>query len=110
MRTAYLLIVSALCSAQALVPIPDKIFEFHSGFWMNLDHFLREQAAVKPAPPQVTPAWTGALDYYRLHLIRLDTFADPVINLNNRLSELEAAKSLTDSGLDTKLIAILEAA
>jgi hypothetical protein len=41
MKTAWLvLLLSAACFAKAIVPVPDKTFEFHSGFWINLDRYL----------------------------------------------------------------------
>lgn len=109
-KTASLIvIVSAVCYGQAVAPVPDQTFEFHSGFWMNLDHFLREQAAVNPSP-EVAPGWTAAVDYYRKNLIRRETFSDDAIALNNGLSDLGGARSLKDSGLNPDLIAILDAA
>src|SRR5437763_428101 len=102
--------LSTVCFAQPILPVPDKTFEFHSGFWMNLDHFLREQASANPAPPAVAPAWTAALDYYRKNFIQHQQPSGDAVHLNDRLSELETAKSLSKSGLDPELVAALDAA
>ena len=102
--------IAAVASPQALVRIPDKTFEFHSGFWINLDHFLYEQASASPEPAALSPKWTAALDYYRKHFTKRDQLSADAIQLNNRLSEWEAANSLKDSGLDPELVGVLEAA
>src|SRR2546427_7691358 len=75
-------------------PLP--VFEFHSGFWTNLHHFLYQQARLKrlgesapgkgsAAPPSggepvrtnsLTPeeqaAWSGAVAYYEKNLADKD--------------------------------------
>jgi hypothetical protein len=53
--TCLVLVFSAVCFAQAIVPVSDKTFEFHSGFWINLDRFLYEQALADPTPAAVAP-------------------------------------------------------
>ena len=40
---------------QSLAPLP--VFEFHSGFWMNLHHFLYQQARLRKS---LSPAASGA--------------------------------------------------
>ena len=104
------LVFSAVCFAQAVVPVSDKTFEFHSGFWINLDRFLYEQALADPAPAAVAPEWTAALDYYRKKFIKGNPPSGEVVQLHDRLSELETAESLKGSSLDPELIPILEAA
>ncbi|MBI3670630.1 MAG: hypothetical protein HY237_12725 [Acidobacteria bacterium] len=42
-------------SEQSLAPLP--VFEFHSGFWINLHHFLYQQARLRNSS---APAGTGA--------------------------------------------------
>ena len=108
--TCLMLVFSGICFAQAIVPVPDKTFEFHSGFWINLDRFLYEQALADPAPDAVTPEWTTALDYYRKKFIKGTPPSGEVVRLHDRLSELEASESLKGSGLDPELIAILDTA
>ena len=108
--TCLVLALQALCFAQAIVPVPDKTFEFHSGFWINLDRFLYEQALANPAPAAVAPEWTAALDYYRKKFVKESLPSGEVVQLHDRLGDLEVAASLTGSSLDPELIATLEAA
>ena len=96
--------------AQAIVPVSDKTFEFRSGFWINLDRFLYEQALADPAPAAVAPEWTAALDYYRKKFIKGSQPSGEIVELHDRLSDLESVASLKGSNLDPELIAILEAA
>jgi hypothetical protein len=97
--------------AQDATPLStDVVFEFHSGFWVNLHHFLFEQAkAESPAPPG-PPEWLAALDYYRREVIKRDLLTDEAAQINNRLSGLESASSLKGSGQPPEFIAVLEAA
>ena len=100
-------------------------FEFHSGFWINLHHFLYEQALLRkrtanPGQPANTnpknqlssgqqKVWDAALDYYVNTMIKRDlTHDDDLIRINDQLSELEGAPDLSKSGLSGDLIKILE--
>lgn len=118
-------------------PLP--VFEFRSGFWVNLHHFLYHEARVRElraspesksgpalniaaAQPQLAPAdqkiWTEALDYYSQNFIH----QDPVVNidlvlLKNQLNDFEDCDELTgrkrrrcDAGLPGKIGPILESA
>jgi len=81
-----------------------------AGFWFNLDRFLYEQALADPAHDAVAPEWTAALDYYRKKFIKASPPSGEVVQLHDRLGDLEVAASLEGSGLDPELIATLEAA
>ena len=102
-------------------------FEFHSGFWINLHHFLYEQAllrrhggnSVQAASGLAKPSaqlskeqqqlWNTALDYYVNALIKHDLlFDDNMKMINDRLGELEGAPDLSKSGLNADLVKILE--
>jgi hypothetical protein len=104
----------ASCYLALLLSLPataaDITFEFHSGFWVNLHHFLSAQAAADSPLPSTSPQWLAALDYYRREVIKRDVLSDEAAQINNRLSELEDAPSLKDSGLPPDLIAALDAA
>ena len=107
-------------SAQEASPgVP--VFEFHSGFWINLHHFLYQQARQRkgtgtrsgqgeasgraPGAAQVsteglTPAerqrWTAALDYYAGDLADRDLlFNGDMVLIKNRLAGLEACAELS---------------
>jgi hypothetical protein len=88
----------------------DTTFEFHSGFWINLHHFLYEQATTDSLSPSYPPEWLAALAYYRREVIKRDFLTDEAAEVDNRLSSLEAASSLKDSGLSPELLAALEGA
>ncbi len=74
---------------------------FHSGLWINLHHFLYEQAAITTAGPQGTPheaelardaamtsglsdderkTWLAAVAYYRANMLKHDLLSDPMMN------------------------------
>jgi hypothetical protein len=102
-------------------------FEFHSGFWINLHHFLYEQAllrkqAANSAQAAKSPTdlknqlsseqrqqWDSALDYYTKTMIKRDlTHDDEMIAINDQLGAAEGASDLSRSGLSNDLIKILE--
>jgi hypothetical protein len=115
---------------------PRPIFEFHSGFWLNLHHFLYEQARIAEhiqtsqgsstksavADPNKStdpaPAWQAAMDYYRKNMAHRDLLFDRnMVLINNRLADLETCPDLSGrtitsctSGLQTNMIAALEGA
>lgn len=125
---------SRVLKGQDSVPVSSagQLFEFHSGFWINLHHFLYEQAAIATAGPRGTPheaelatdasmaaglsedeskTWSDALVYYRAKIIRNDLASDEdMVTIKNRLEDLEGATSVDRSDLDPKLVSILDAA
>ncbi|MGA3294242.1 MAG: hypothetical protein ABSE45_09710 [Candidatus Acidiferrales bacterium] len=106
------------------------LFEFHSGFWINLHLFLYEQAAIATAGPRGTPheaelatdasmaaglsedetkTWSAALAYYRKNMLRHDLVSDAdMIALKNHLEDLEGATSLGRADLDPALISVID--
>lgn len=101
-------------------PLP--VFEFHSGFWVNLHHTLYYQAkqAATPAAAQqksnsesqpklkvtIDPstaltseeraAWNGAVAYYAAHYVDKDLlFNNDLILLKNQLEDLEDCDDLS---------------
>jgi len=98
-------------------PLP--VFELHSGFWVNLHHFLYLQARLVngttssmdsgrgAAPPDEAPvslidftteeigAWRTAVAFYAKDLARRDLLLNGEMEtINNRLSEMEACPDL----------------
>jgi hypothetical protein len=99
-------IYAGACAAQ---PSP-ALFEFHSGFWINLHHFLlRQAAAAEPAAPDA-PEWRDAVSDYRRVMARQDLMSREGEALNNRLAEAGSAAELPPDGLDPALRAILAGA
>ncbi len=111
-------------------PAPLPVFEFHSGFWINLHHFLYQQARLRKSPAAATPAstsaltpeeqqsWSAALDHYAGDLAQRDLQVNgDMVNINIRLAEMETCAELSGrsagvcaSGLRRELIAALERA
>lgn len=106
-----------------------RIFEFHNGFWVNLHHFLYEEAAVRAKDVRTKPeapgdadvrvhlnaaeerVWSDAVAYYQAKLVHRDLlFDDGMLDIKNRLEDLEDNSSLQESDLDPALAAILEKA
>jgi hypothetical protein len=112
------------------------ILAFHSGFWVNLHHFLYEQARkVDQAPleadgqptraaatlalsPEEERRWKRAVGYYAAKLAGQDLeFNGDMVLLNNRLAELEGCREIDGSsssqcasGLREGLVMALEEA
>jgi hypothetical protein len=113
-----LLVCSSGLHAQQTTPNP--IFEFHSGFWMNLHHYLYEQAQPASTDPlkAVTakvhggPEWDAAVLFYKERMISRDLlFDDGMSEIKFALEDQENAKALTPTGkLTAELIAVLEKA
>ena len=102
-------------------------FEFHSGFWINLHHFLYEQALLRKqaansgqtARSDTNPKnqlsseqqqqWNSALDYYRDRMIKRDLLFDgDMITMNDQLGESEGRPDLSKSGLSSDLMKVIE--
>jgi hypothetical protein len=92
------------------------IFAFHSGFWVNLHHFLYEQArqggqarelgrgarpstaAAPPLSPEEERRWKDAVSYYAATLAGQNLeFNGEMVLLNNRLAELEGCREIDSS-------------
>ena len=106
-------------------------FEFHSGFWINLHHFLYQQALLRrraAASGQTSASgtgansingmteaqrrvWDSAVDYYVNTMVKRDlVFDQELVAINDRLAELERATNLSRSGLNADLVRVLESA
>lgn len=100
-------------------------FIFHSGFWINLHHFLYEQACERNKPgssgsaagadrsiielnPEQLRLWNAALNYYAKILINHDLQDRYMIVVNDSLSAAEAESDLNNSGLNDELRKVLE--
>ena len=110
-------------AASSAAHVTQPIFQFHSGFWLNLHHFLYLQARLregelisrndssKPAgstgaaappakdsaanPPDA-PAGQAAVDYYAKNLAHRDLlFDNGMVLIENRLADLEACPDLS---------------
>ncbi len=108
------------------------VFEFHSGFWVNLHHFLYQQArerrdpaaskaAAGPIPGLNTEeqrAWEEAVGFYAANYADKDLlFNSDLIALKNQLGDFEDCKELAgtsrrecDAGLPGKITPVLDRA
>jgi hypothetical protein len=139
-RPAWLLLVCMLLAAPNIAtpqtPVPrteaDKNvvatvgpFEFHSDFWINLHHFLYQQAlqgsggGVPPNSPLETAnlspnersAWINALKFYQQSMINHDLLSDPGMNaVDTILANAEGSDSLESTALNDGLKKVLDAA
>lgn len=114
-------------------PLP--VFEFHSGFWVNLHHFLYHEARVRLAAqdpsqssegkPAIKPVklsaaeqrtWDDAISYYLANYAEKDMLINiDLILLKNQLEDFEDCDEVTgrkqsrcDAGLPGKIGAILD--
>jgi len=109
------------------------VFEFHSGFWINLHHVLYQQArerlklvsarqeavpgdefrleGIEKLSPKEAAAWNQAVDFYGREFAERDLlFNSDLVILKNRLEEWEAEPTLETSGLRPAVIEALEKA
>jgi hypothetical protein len=135
--TVLFLLVCGRCAAANIrvaqapqsVDTADHLFVFHSGMWINLHHFLYEQAAVTTSGPDATPreaelspdasvtaglstderaAWLAAVAYYRANLMKRSLVSDDLmIRLATYLEDSENATTLSAGDFDPPLIALL---
>lgn len=119
-------------------PLP--VFEFHSGFWTNLHHFLYQQARLQKVTdntagvpggglagqsakadklsPSERIAWNSALTYYTRNVADRDLlFNGDLVNYKNQLAELETCADLSgrsrpqcDAGIPPEIAKALETA
>ena len=100
-------------------------FEFHSGFWINLHHFLYQQALQDSETPpgsnvslndiKLSAAeqsqWGQAVAFYRQSIIQHDLLSDPGMNtIDTILGDAEGSASLDSSGLKDDLVKVLQEA
>ena len=106
-----------------------KLFVFHSGFWINLHHFLYEEAAAEEAGPRPTAHepelasdssvtatlndderrdWAAAVSYYRTNIIERDLLKNDAMRiLKNRLEDRENSPTLAGANIDPPLARVL---
>lgn len=131
---ALLAIALAATAAPAQSPVATESgFEFHSGLWINLHHFLYQQAFWRKAASgsdaetaavaatklaktdKLSDAqrrdWSLSLDYYAASMIDRDLlFDDGMVAIKTALAAAEGKPSLAGSGLAPALVQALERA
>ena len=107
---------------------PANLFDFHSGFWINLHHFLYRQALLSrpqqgPHSLALSPAdndelkqlssmerdsWNAAVAYYTNSLVKRDLlFDEGMITTKNQLEDAEASLDLANVQIPAELKAVL---
>jgi hypothetical protein len=107
---ALLRAASTLVSTLGLLSAQQATFDFHSNFWVNLHHYLYEQAIAKSPEPSDNEAWRRALEVYRSDITTHELLSRDIAGINIALSRVENTESLKDSGIDAELTQILERA
>lgn len=107
------------------------LFDFHSGFWINLHHFLYLEALAEHPRPGPRPAilsladahasdalsaeeratWNAAVSFYASHVIQRDLLFDQSMGeLKNRLEDAEQASALTAVDIPADMKTVLSKA
>jgi hypothetical protein len=107
---ALLRAASTLVSTLGLLAAQQTTFDFHSNFWVNLHHFLYEQALSKSPEQSDSEAWNQAVDVYRTDITKHELLSRDIAGINIALSKIENTESLQGSGLDAELTQTLERA
>ena len=121
---------SVSCLAQTPSPSPNsqKIFDFHSDFWINLHHFLYLVALSEKTPKGPHPAtmnqvdvetlntlseneraaWNQAVSYYADSMIEHDLLFDENMGgLKNQLEDAGTSRDLASANLPAELKQVL---
>jgi hypothetical protein len=124
-----LCVIAVLCPARAdaSAGAAPAIFEFHSGFWINLHHFLYLEAlsdkphkgsretvstadadTLKSLSPEQLAAWNTAVSYYVSSAIQHDLLFDKdMIAIKNQLEDADASPDLANVDVPAGLRAVL---
>lgn len=91
------------------------LFDFHSGFWLNLDLALYQAAQPRATPDRIAnnnPDWKEAVSYYRANMASKDLLLDgAMVSVKNALEDQEEADSLQpNKDLTPALIGCLQRA
>ncbi|KAF0209935.1 MAG: hypothetical protein FD167_5418, partial [bacterium] len=104
----------------------DSLFNLQSSFWINLHHFLYQQALLKTStngkPALITPPdpilsrltptqkrlWDKAINFYQNNYIKKDLlFSDEMTDIKQRLVKVNSENDLKKAGLPNPLVDIL---
>lgn len=119
----------SLCVAQkAPATSQQSLFDFHSGFWINLHHFLYLEALLEQSPagphppvlseadaaslkslsPEERAAWNAAVAYYAASMIQRDVLFDRGMGaIKNQLEDAETSPDLANVDIPPALREVL---
>ena len=114
-----------ICRAKEAT-LPQAVFDFHNGFWVNLHHFLYMAAQASSGIRKLSQGdtsdaqeltnlsenelkdWDAALSYYATSLVRRDLLMDSGMEaIKNQLEDLENSPDLKNAKLQPELKAVL---
>ena len=107
---ALLRAASTLVSTLGVLAAGQATFDFHSNFWVNLHHFLYQQAVTKSPVHSDSEAWNHAVEVYRKDIATHELLSRDITGINIALSKIENTESLQGSGIDPELTQTLERA
>ena len=117
----YVALLALLLFSRSVFAEPNQqmSFEFRSGFWINLHHFLFQQSIADPIAGQVASVtlapnqaedWSQAISYYRESFASKDLLHREMARIKNALGDAGNDSSIGATSLDGNLLKILEAA
>jgi hypothetical protein len=104
---------------EAQLPLATPPFEFHSGFWINLHHFLYSQALPagrsRPMFPDMAASdqktWGEAVAFYRGHMVERDFVADDRLQrIDSYLAKIGNAPAISSADIGSDVSAVLTSA
>jgi hypothetical protein len=108
-----------LAGKTPIVPVTVGMFEFHSGFWINLHHFLYQQALPQDRSRQPAPeiaagyrgGWDQAVSFYRDSMVSRDLLTDEqMVRIDSYLARMEGAATINGDVIGDELAGVLSAA
>ncbi|MGH9422351.1 MAG: hypothetical protein ACRD3J_20410 [Thermoanaerobaculia bacterium] len=103
------------CASSHAIRNDQRLFAFHSGFWLNLHHFARAVGRGMPAGGTLTPsereAWDAAVKLYRERYVNRDlVFDDGMVAIKEALRLTPDTAEPNAPALDAELQAALKGA
>jgi hypothetical protein len=109
----------APAAGTAVPPVTSGMFEFHSGFWINLHHFLYLQAlppdrlrrSAAETEPEYRGGWDPAVAFYRDQMVSRDLLTDELMKrIDSYLARMEGQPAIKGDVIGEELAGVLNAA
>lgn len=122
-----LVFLASLMAAPSAAQQPHALFEFHSGFWVNLHHFLylealsdrpnkehlailtaADEEALRSLSPAERAEWDNAVAYYTRSVVQRDLLFDRELAASkDQLEDAETSRDLAQVNVPEELKAVL---